>query len=60
MPALKLASDTITVTTDGRTIVDTRRLMKKDHIRAAIQAMQSKTVVVYKKRDAAPALTTPK
>jgi hypothetical protein len=36
------ASDTVRVTTDGRTEVDIQKLFKKQHIRSLIDQMQSK------------------
>jgi hypothetical protein len=37
------ASDTISVTVDGRTIVDVQKLMEKDHIRAMLKEIRKKT-----------------
>ena len=36
-------SDTITVTPDGRTIVDVQRLMQKQHIREMLEEIRRKT-----------------
>ena len=36
-------SDTITVTPDGRIVVDARKLMEKDHIQATLRDIRSKT-----------------
>ncbi len=42
-------SDTVTVTSDGRTIVDVRKLLGKRHIQDAIRKMRAKTVIVARK-----------
>ncbi len=39
-------SDTVTVTHDGRTIVDMKKLFAKQHIREMMQRMSEKTVIV--------------
>lgn len=36
-------SDTVTVTPDGRTIVDVEKLMQKEHIRAMLSEIRRKT-----------------
>lgn len=43
MPREKIASDTVTVTPDGRTIVDMAKLLAKKHIRDMIREMRAKT-----------------
>jgi hypothetical protein len=50
MRELKTNSDTITVTPDGRTIVDIPRLLQKEHIKKAIEEMKAKTTIVYTRR----------
>jgi ABC-type sugar transport system ATPase subunit len=44
----KTISDTITVTADGRTIVDIPKLLAKEHIQKMIHEMRSKTRVASK------------
>jgi hypothetical protein len=44
----KVVSDTITVTADGRTIVDIPKLLAKEHIQKMIHEMRSKTRVTSK------------
>lgn len=39
-------SDTVTVTADGRTIVDIPRLLRKKHIQDLMRRMEAKTVRV--------------
>ena len=46
-------SDTITVTSEGRTVVDVRRLFAKKHMREMIHAMRSKTRIVTPRRPVA-------
>ncbi len=46
MPSSKVTSDTVTVTADGRTVVDIGKLFSKPHIQEMIQKMRSKTKVV--------------
>lgn len=41
-----LLSDTVTVTPDGRTVVDTEKLLKKQHILDTMRAIRSKTRLV--------------
>jgi hypothetical protein len=48
MPERKMVSDTVTVTADGRTIVDMEKLMAKEHIRKMIREIRSKTRVVHR------------
>jgi hypothetical protein len=48
--AAKKVSDTITVTPDGRTIVDITKLFAKEHIRAMIREMGAKTIIVPPRR----------
>jgi hypothetical protein len=50
MRELKTNSDTVTVTPDGRTIVDIPRLLQKEHIKKAIEEMKAKTTIVYTRR----------
>jgi len=48
MPARKTVSDTITVTADGRTVVDIPKLLAKEHIQKMIREMHSKTRIASK------------
>jgi len=48
MPARKTVSDTITVTADGRTVVDIPKLLAKEHIQKMIREMRSKTRIASK------------
>jgi hypothetical protein len=50
MPERKMVSDTVTVTADGRTVVNIEKLMAKEHIRKMISEMRSKTHVVHRKQ----------
>ncbi len=50
MPERKFVSDTVTVTADGRTIVDIKRLIAKKHIQEMIGQMRSKTKIVSARR----------
>lgn len=47
-------SDTISVTTDGRSIVDPKKLLAKDHIRTAIREMQQKIAIASSKSPLKP------
>jgi hypothetical protein len=47
MPKGTSVSDTVTITADGRTVVDIARLLAKEHIRQMITQMRSKTTVVF-------------
>ena len=47
--AEKTRSDTVSVTPDGRIVVDTARLFKKEHVQEMIQKMRSKTTAVQKR-----------
>ena len=44
--AVQYISDTVSVTPDGRTVVDVRRLFSKKHIQDMMREMRSKTRVV--------------
>jgi hypothetical protein len=46
MAERKLVSDTVTVTADGRTIVDIKKLIAKKHIQEMIGQMRAKTKIV--------------
>jgi hypothetical protein len=46
MPAQHIVSDTVTVTSDGRTIVDIAKLLAKKHMREMIHEMRAKTRIV--------------
>jgi hypothetical protein len=48
MPARKTVSDTITVTADGRTVVDIPKLLAKEHIQKMIREMRSKTRIAFR------------
>lgn len=50
MPRQGTVSDTVTVTPDGRTVVDITRLFAKEHIRAMIREMRAKTMIVPPRR----------
>ncbi len=50
MPAHKTVSDTVTVTADGRTIVDITKLLAKKHIQEMIREMRGKTKRVSPRR----------
>jgi ABC-type sugar transport system ATPase subunit len=52
MPSRKAISDTVTVTADGRTVVDITKLIAKEHIQKMIREMRSKTRVVPKPANA--------
>ena len=39
----KVSSDTVTVTADGRTVVDIPKLLAKEHIQKMMREMRSKT-----------------
>ena len=43
--AEKTRSDTVSVTPDGRIVVDTARLFQKKHVQEMIQKMRSKTTI---------------
>jgi hypothetical protein len=47
------ASDTITVTPDGRTIVDAQKLMRKEHIRTMLADIRRKTIYRRTRKPAA-------
>jgi len=51
-------SDTITVTPDGRTIVDAQKLMKKEHIQAMLAEIRRKTKYRKTRKVAANKLVT--
>jgi hypothetical protein len=51
-------SDTVHVTTDGRTIVDVRKLFGKKHMQDAIRAMRAKTRIVPRRRATVPQMTS--
>ena len=44
-------SDTVSVTPDGRILVDTSRLFQKKHIREMVKNMRSKTITVPRKTE---------
>ena len=46
----KIVSDTVTVTADGRTIVDITKLLAKKHMRDMIHEMRAKTTTVSPRR----------
>lgn len=52
-------SDTITVTADGRTIVDVQKLMKKDHILTMVAEIRRKTKYRKTRKVAANKLAAP-
>ena len=45
-------SDTVSITSDGRAVVDVRKLLAKKHMQETIQAMRSKTTFVVRRREA--------
>ena len=47
MPQRKVAiSDTVSVTADGRTVVNVRKLMEKKHIRDMMRQIRAKTITM--------------
>jgi hypothetical protein len=50
MPSQKFVSDTVTVTSDGRTIVDITKLLAKKHMQDMIREMRAKTTNVPPRR----------
>jgi hypothetical protein len=50
MSRRRTVSDTVTVTADGRTVVDITKLFAKKHIQDMIREMRAKTIVVPPRR----------
>ena len=51
-------SDTVTVTADGRTVVDAEKLFAKPHIQKMIREIKAKTRIISAKRDKPKDLVT--
>ncbi len=47
----KSLSDTISITSDGRAVVDVPRLLAKDRMQQMIREMRSKTTFVHARRE---------
>lgn len=45
-------SDTVSITPDGRAVVDVRKLLAKKHMQETMQAMRNKTTIVVRRREA--------
>ena len=43
-------SDTVTVTPDGKTVVDIHKLFAKKHIRDAMKQMRAKTKIIRREK----------
>jgi hypothetical protein len=48
--ALEVPSDTTHTTADGRTVVDVRRLLNKEHVKETFRRIQDKIVIVRRPR----------
>jgi hypothetical protein len=46
MPTRRPVSDTVTVTADGRTVVNVSKLLAKEHVQEMIRQMRAKTTIV--------------
>lgn len=44
-------SDTVSITSDGRAVVDVRKLLAKKHMQETIEAMRNKTTFVIRRRE---------
>ena len=46
-------SDTVSITSDGRAVVDVRKLLGKKHMQETIQSLRNKTTFVTRRRESA-------